>query len=251
MWHREKRGAHDQANLCPVMDPAFYFAKRLMVAAGCLMLMAAFSGCSTLRVHQMQRRADQGDDAWIIAQTIDCDTPSPACGQLHRIKGKACLRLAERGTKPATHYGCASDELAKAMALTPTWDNLDKQFETAERYCDALDGLQRLQSGKAADTTRVRLLDAAQRLYQLAPGSVPAIYYMSIAQLRQLTPRLETLNAAERLPVCSRLKRTVNQVLSLMETAKREQLPDWNRFAKRYQRLTFDLGAAMHAAECR
>ena len=59
------------------MDPAFYFAKRLMVAAGCLMLMAAFSGCSTLRVHQMQRRADQGDDAWIIAQTIDCDTPSP------------------------------------------------------------------------------------------------------------------------------------------------------------------------------
>ena len=105
--------------------------------------------------------------------------------------------------------------------------------------------------GKPPTPPGVRLLDAAQRLYQLAPGGVPAIYYMSIAQLRQLTPRLETLNAAERLPVCSRLKRTVNQVLSLMETAKREQLPDWNRFAKRYQRLTFDLGAAMHAAECR
>jgi hypothetical protein len=36
-----------------------------------------------------------------------------------------------------------------------------------------------------------------------------------------------------------------------METAKHEPLPTWDRFAKRYQRLAFDLGSALHAAQCR
>ena len=221
------------------------------MVAGCLVVVMAFSGCGTLRVHQMQRRAAQGDDAWIIAQSIDCDTPSPSCGQLHLIKANACLRMAEQQREISTYYACASDELAKAIALTPSWDDLDKQLEVSERYCDALDGLQHLQSGKAADDTRDRLWDAAQSLYQLAPDSVPAIYYISIARLRQLTPRISTIDAASRLPVCSRLKRTVNQVLSLMETARHDRLPNWDRFAERYQRLAFELGAAMHTAECR
>lgn len=252
MWHREKRGVHDQAGLCLVMGPALYFSKPLiMVVMGCLLFIVTLSGCTALRLYQMQRRAAQGDDAWIAAQPVDCETLSRTCGQLHRIKGNACLRLAKKGIPPATHYACAADELAKAMALTPTWDDLGQQLDTAEQYCDALDQLQRLQSGNAANETRDRLLDAAQRLYQLAPDSVPAIYYMSIARLRQLAPRLETLNPAERLPVCSRLKRTVNHVLSLMESARHDQLPGWDRFAERYQRLSFELGSAMHTAECR
>lgn len=251
MWHPKKDRAHDQTDRCLVMGPAFCFAKRLMVVAGCLMLAAAFLGCGTLRVHQMQRRAARGDDAWIIAQSIDCETPSPSCGQLHLIKGNACLRMAEQNRERITDYACASDELAKAIALTPAWDDLDQQLEAGERYCDALDSLQRLQSGKAADDTRDRLWDAAQSLYQLAPDSVPAVYYISIARLRQLSARISTIDAANRLPICSRLKRTVNDILSRMETARHEQLPDWDRFADRYQRLAFDLGAAIHAAECR
>ena len=251
MRHPKKDRAHDQAHQCLMMGPAFCFAKRLMVVAGCLVLVVAFSGCATLRVHQMQRRAAQGDDAWIVAQSIDCDTPSPSCGHLHLIKGNACLRMAEKNRERVTDYACASDELAKAIALTPSWENLGKQLETSERYCDALDGLQRLQSGKAADDTRERLWDAAQSLYQLAPKSVPATYYISVARLRQLTARISTIDVASRLPVCSRLKRMVNQVLSLMETARHDRLPNWDRFAERYQRLAFELGEAMQAAECR
>jgi len=53
------------------------------------------------------------------------------------------------------------------------------------------------------------------------------------------------------MPVCIRLKRTVTRVLAVMETARGDTLPDWNRFADNYQRLAFDLGAAMQAAECR
>lgn len=251
MWHPKKDRTHEQTHRCPVMGSALCFARRLVVVTGCLVVMAASSGCGTLRVHQMQRRAAQGDDAWIVAQSTDCDTPSPSCGQLHLLKGNACLRMAEQHRERITDYACASDELAKAIALTPSWDDLDKQLEVNERYCNALDGLQRLQAGKAADDTRGRLWDAAQNLYQLAPDSVPAIYYISIARLRQLTARISTIDAASRLPVCSRLKRTANQVLSLMETARHERLPNWDRFAERYQRLAFELGAAMHAAECR
>ena len=239
----------DRASL--VGGAAIHFQQRPMKAVACLLSILVCLGCSSLRVQQMQSRAARGDDTWIAAQAVDCDTVSPDCGQLHLIKGDACLRLAESGRQPADHYACAADELAKGIALKPTWKDVGEQRGVHERHCDALDGLQALQSGAAANQTLDRLLEAAQALYQLAPESVPAIYYLSIARLRQLEPRLSTVNAANRLPVCSRLKRTVNRVLSLMETARHERLPEWDRFAGRYQRLAFDLGAAMHTAECR
>jgi hypothetical protein len=51
--------------------------------------------------------------------------------------------------------------------------------------------------------------------------------------------------------VCNRLKRTLTGVLSMMERAKQTPIPDWNRFAANYQRLSFDLGSAIRMAECR
>lgn len=221
------------------------------VALICLLFIVGCTGCSALRLRQMQRHAARGDDAWIAAQTIDCETPSPTCSQLHRLKGASCLRLAESGKDPAGYFACAADALATAIDLTPSGENGGQPLDLHEQYCEALDGLQGSQTGPTAQKTRQRLLQAAQTLYRLAPDSIPATYYLSIARLRELEPRLTAITAADRLPVCSRLKRTVNRVLSRMETAQYDRPPDWQRFAERYQRLAFDLGSALHAADCR
>ncbi len=221
------------------------------MTVACLLLLLFSGGCNPLRVHLMQRRAAQGDDLWIASQAIDCHAASPSCARLHLIKGIACLRLAESEMQAAAHYACAATELADGLALMPAWEDRYEQIDAHRQYCTALDGLQRLQSGATADEIRDRLLDAAKALYRLAPDSVPATYYISVARLRRLAPRLAAVTPADRLPVCSRLKRTVNQVLSLMETARHEHLPAWDRFADRYQRLAFDLGKAMQTAGCR
>ena len=67
----------------------------------------------------------------------------------------------------------------------------------------------------------------------------------------EIEPLLGDINAATRVPICIRLKRTVNRVLTVMENARGDTPADWERFAGDYQRLAFDLGAAMRAAECR
>lgn len=249
MVHIGRRGVQNRIGIFG--GASIRIQRRPTVAMACLLSILVCAGCGSLRVQQMERHAARGDDAWIAAQAVDCDTASQACGRLHLIKGDACLRLAESGKEPADHYSCAADELGKGIALMPSWKDTGEHLQIHERRCEALDGLQRLQSGTTANETRDRLLDAAQALYQLAPESVPAIYYLSIAWLRQLEPRLSTVNATNRFPVCSRLKRTVNRVLSLMQTARHGTLPEWNRFAERYQRLAFDLGSAMHTAACR
>jgi hypothetical protein len=216
-----------------------------------LALHLIFLGCSSLKVQRMKTRAGDGDFEWIAAQSIDCDTTSRNCSQLHFIKADACMRLAGSGREPAAHYACAADALDKGIALNPSWESSDRKLDTQERLCESLNNLHPLQSGAAADRTSDRLIKAAQALYQMDPQSVPAVYYMAIARWRQVEPRLATVTAADRLPVCSRLKRTTTQVLSLMDTANRRSLPGWNRFADRYQRLAFDLGMAMHTAGCR
>jgi hypothetical protein len=250
MRKKKKRGDQDQAKSGRVDGPTLFFGWRLTVGMGCLMAILACLGCDAMRVHKMQRHTDRGDDTWLAAQTIDCHTRSRACARLHLLKGKACLRLAESEKTPAVHFACAADELEWGIALMSAWEDTNEPLEMHMRYCDALDGLQALQSEPEASATRNRLLEAAQALYQLAPGSIPAEYYFSMAWLRQLEPRLATISAANRFAVCSRLKQTVNRVLSRMQTAKEKQSPQWRRFAERYQRLAFDLGAAMHTAEC-
>jgi hypothetical protein len=72
-------------------------------------------------------------------------------------------------------------------------------------------------------------MEAAKALYQLAPESIPAVYYLSSARLIEIEPMLREVNAAARVPVCIQLKRTVTRVLAVMETAKGETLTDWDR----------------------
>ncbi len=219
--------------------------------AACLTLILIFSGCAGMQLRQFQKHAKHGDHEWITGQAIACQKVSDVCGQLHLIKGGACFRLAKAGRKPAVNYACATDELEKGLALKPSWEDAGAQLYFQENLCESLSNLQALQSGEMAERTLDRFVEAAKALYRLAPERVPAVYYLSRARLKRMEPMLLDINAATRVPVCSRLMRTVTQVLAVMETARGQTLPDWNRLADNFERLAFDLGVAMHAADCR
>lgn len=219
--------------------------------AACLALIFIFSGCVSLQLSQFQHHAARGDHKWIAAQAIKCQKASDGCGELHLIKGDACFRLAKTDREPAVNFACAADELKKGLTLKPSWDAVGVQLQYQENFCESLRSLQGYQSGKTAEQTLEQMVEAAKTLYQLAPESVAAVYYLASARLMEIQPMLGDIDAATRMPVCIRLKRTVTRVLAVMETARGDTLPDWNRFADNYQRLAFDLGAAMQAAECR
>ena len=217
----------------------------------CLALILLFSGCASLHLSRFQQHAARDDHEWIAAQAIPCQKVSDGCGQLHLIRGDACFRLAQMGRDPAVNFACAADELEKGLALKPSWDAPDVQLQYQESLCNCLKRLHGLRSGKKAEQTLDRLVEAAKALYKLAPESLPAVYYLASARLMRIEPMLGDINAATRVPICIRLKRTVNRVLAVMETARESTPSDWDRFADDYQRLVFDLGSAMQAAECR
>ncbi|MBC2712227.1 MAG: hypothetical protein HGJ94_14965 [Desulfosarcina sp.] len=219
--------------------------------AACLTLIMVLAGCAAMQLDTFKKHAANGDHGWIAAQAVTCEKASDVCGQLHLIKGDACFRLARADTVPAANYACAADELEKGLALTRSWADAAVHRQFQENLCESLKNLQDLQSGEVAAQTLARFVEAAEGLYKLAPESVPAVYYLAKARLRQVQPLLSDINAASRVPVCNRLKRTVTNVLSMMETAKEAPLPDWDRFANNYQRLSFDLGSAIRAADCR
>lgn len=216
-----------------------------------LMLILAVAGCATMQLSTFQKHARDGDHDWIAAQAVTCEKTSDVCGQLHLIKGDACFRLAKAGTAPVDSYTCAADELAHGLALNRSWNDAAVHRQFQENLCESLRNLQDLQSGEAATQTLARFVVAAEDLYQLSPESVPAVYYLAKARLRQVQPMILDINAATRVPVCNRLKRSVTGVLAMMETARQSPLPGWDRFADNYQRLSFDLGSAMRAAGCR
>lgn len=218
----------------------------------CLFLMTAVAlgGCAAWQLGTFKKHAAAGDFKWIAAQAVTCDKPSDACGRLHLIRGEACFRLAQNHTHALDNYACASDELGKGLALNRTWEDAAVHRRFQENLCESLRNLQNRQSGKAAAKTAGRLLAAAKGLYQLAPESVAAVYYLAEARLRQIQPMLTDINPATRVPVCSRLKRAVTGVLSMIEKAKHTALPEWGRFAGHYQRLSFELGTTMQAAQC-
>ncbi len=217
----------------------------------CLLLPLALSGCGSWRASRMQRHADRGDDAWVVSQVVNCDDASHACARQHLIKGQACLRMAERKRRSAKYFTCAANGLAKGIALETSWENKTERIKMHEALCRALDGMIRKKTKKNDAGIRNQLLEVAQNLYQLAPGSAPAQYFIVLAWFRQLEPRIPGIDAANRLPVCTRLKRTTNRILSIMETAKRKPPPEWDRFEPSYQRLAFELGMAMRNAGCR
>ena len=209
------------------------------------------AGCATLQLQQFNQHLDQGDEAWIAQQTVRCENESDTCSQLHLIKGEACLHLADTGEAPAFHYACAADSLAQGIAMRRSWPDPGAKRRYQGHLCESLSNLLQLQSDDAAADTLARLAAAAESLYQMAPASVPATYYLAIVRHRQIEPQLLDMNAANRVPICNRLKRILTGILSMMETAQTDPSPDWYRFAENYQRLAFDLGTSIQTAECR
>jgi hypothetical protein len=214
-------------------------------------LILMFSGCVNLQLSRFEKQAARGDHEWIAAQAIACKKASEACGRLHLIKGDACFRLAKMGREPAVNFACAADELVEGLALKGYRNDAGVQLQLQQNLCESLGNLRDLQSGEAAEQTLVRFFEAAKALYQLDPEGVSAVYYLSRARLMQMEPTLRDINAATQVPLCIRLKRTVTRVLAMMETARGQPLRDWDRFADDYERLAFDLGAAIRAADCR
>lgn len=214
-------------------------------------LFLGLSGCSLMQLNKFNKHAADGDYQWIAAQAVTCHTSTGVCSRLHLIKGEACLHLARTGAAPVDNYTCAADETEQGLALKKSWQDADVHRHFQENLCESLRNLQDQGVDEANAQGLTRYLGAAQGLYRLAPESVPAVYYLASARLHQVRPMLRDINPASRLLVCNRLKRTVTRVLSMMETTNAVPLPDWQRFVEKFQRLAFELGEAMRAAECR
>jgi len=229
--------------LSPAVSP-------LKTIAMTFFLLLMLAGCTSVQLNRFKKHIDRNDYQWIADQEVGCQETSESCSRLHLLKGDACLRLAGAAGSTADRWACAADELAMGLTLNPSWSDPAERQQFQENLCEALQGLQVLQSGEAAEKTLARFVEAAKALYQLAPGSLPAVYYLAEAHLRQVQPDLPDLNAARRVPVCHRLERTLNRVLSTMASTRQSNSRHWQRYAQNYQRLAFDLGAAIRMAEC-
>ena len=215
-----------------------------------VMLALFVAGCGSLQLQRFKSHAARGDYAWIAAQRVGCEACSEVCAARHLMRGDACLQLAGGDTPPADVLACAADELEKGLTLNPLWKDPAVHRYYREILCEALGKLQEQQSGDAAAATLERLASAAEALYRVAPESIPAVYYLAEVRRRQNQRLLPGLNAATRIPVCSRLKRTATRVLSIQTAAEASPTAEWARFADRYQRLVFDLGLALKTAGC-
>ncbi len=216
-----------------------------------IVLMQLLSGCSTSQLHTFQRRADKDDYHWIAQQAITCNQTSTVCGRIHLIKGDACFNIAKAAPSSKPYNACAADELEKGLALIPVWTDYTQHRRVRENLCQSLLNLTTLQSGEPVEQTLARLFKAAKELSVLAPKSVPATYYLACVPLCRARYMLPEINPAKHIIVCNRLKRNLTQVLSMMEAAKEQPPQDWDRFASRVQKLSFDLGIAIQSARCR
>lgn len=221
--------------------------------AACLLLFMALGldACTAMRARQFHHHATSGDDHWLARQTVACDEASTDCSELHLIKGGACLRLARTGAAPAAHYACSADALTRGIALRPSWPEPAARRAVQEQLCESLDHLLRWPSPATQAEVGARFRDAAQQLYQLAPGSVAATYYLAAARMREIEPLLPDITEPDRIPVCHRLKRALSAVLTTMQSNGDATSPEWDRYADAYQRLAFELGRAIRTAQCR
>ena len=149
-----------------------------------------------------------------------------------------------------TIYACAADELEKGLLLNQTWKDAAEHRQFQENFCESLRNLQDRQSGDTAAQTLKRFVTAAEGLNQLAPDSVPAVYYLAKAHRLQVQPMLIDINPTNRPSVSKQLGDTASAVKSTMESAQSGTLPEWNRFADNYRRLSIDLSNLMQAAQC-
>lgn len=219
--------------------------------AFCLTLVLLLTGCAVMQLNTFNNHAANGDHGWIAAQAVTCTSTTTVCSRLHLIKGSACFHLATSGIASVDNYTCAADELEQGLALNPSLPDAVDLHIFQERLCESLTNLQDPGAAEAGTRHMDRLVDAAEGLYRLSPESVAAVYYLAKARLVQMQPVIITISPAGRVPVCNRLKRTVTRVLSMMESADDAFMPDWDRFADRYQLLAFELGQAMRTAQCR
>lgn len=217
----------------------------------CILFMQSWVGCSSTRLHRFEQRAAKGEYRWIARQDAGCDQASDTCGRLHLIKGNACLQTADSDPEPQQRYACAADELEKGLALIPDWTDQGLHRQVREDFCRSLLNLWKRQPVEKADQTLSRLSDAAKGLFQLAPESASATYYLACVPLYRAQTMPPETNPAARIPVCNRLTRSLTRVLSKMETAKLQPPADWDRFAASYERLSFELGMTILTAQCR
>lgn len=236
----------------PRIPPHNTACRRRILAFFIIGGLLAIGGCAATDLYQFQRHAADGDHEWIATSAVDCDEPSDACRQLHLIKGNACFQLASAGTAPLDNFACAADELQKGLNQPATPDETADRRAHRERFCESLRMLLVLLPGDAVDVDpiRERFSEAAAALYRSAPGSVAAVYYTASARYHQHQDRIATLSPASRIPVCSRLKRTMGRVLSAIKTAELAPPAAWAEYSDRYERLAYDLGLALRTAGC-
>lgn len=216
----------------------------------CSLLVPLWTGCSSIKLHRFEQRAANGDDQWIVRQNVRCDQASVTCARLHLIKGDACLRLADSDPAPERHYACAADAFEKGLALISSRSGNGSLTQAREDLCRSLLNLGRQQPAEKSDETLSRLSRAAKGLFRSAPESASATYYLACVPLYRAQSMLPDIPPASRTIVCSRLKRSLTRVLSMRGKSKEKPPTDWNRFADKYDRLSFDLGMTMLAAQC-
>lgn len=213
-----------------------------------LAILISAHGCATTELYQFRTHADKGDHAWIAARPVRCDHPSPTCGELHLISGAACFELALAEKAPAGHLACAADALEKGLALYPSAPDA---VHYRQLLCESLRKQLLAMPSPADKKTRNRLTDAARALYRAAPDSTAARYYLASARYQDLNAHAAVMTAATRHMLCSRLKRTMGNVLSAIRSAELTPSPEWAAYAARYHRLAFDLGVTLRQAQCR
>ena len=216
----------------------------------CLVGVLFSGGCSTTQLATFQRHAEREDFHWIAAQSISCEKAGKVCGRLYLIRGDACFHLAETGHEPAEYHDCAADAYYRGLSLMPAMADRELHKRYLENLCESMSYLQETAPDRKETNHAVKLMEKAKALYQLATDSASGRYYLSKARLLSMGPVVNAGHVADRSMVCIRLERILLDVLSMIETAKNQPPPDWDRFSHKFERLAFDLGSVLKEAGC-
>ena len=229
----------------------FHRLCKILTWIGCLVCVLFAGGCSTTQLANFRRHAAAEDFEWIATQTISCEKVSNVCGRLYLIRGDACFHLAKTGHGAKEYYDCAANAYYQGLSLMPAMTDEELHKRYLQNLCESLSYLQDTATDGKETNHTFRLMETAKDLYQLAPDSASGRYYLSKGRLLSMGPLIHAGHIADRSMTCVRLQRTLLGVLSMIETAKNQPPPDWDRFSNKFQRLAFDLGNVLREAGCR